>query len=111
MEDDVTRLLNDVGKRSHPNTLLEIAASLKSEWSDQYYILDSVAKGTRHRLAATIKALPQAKVLGLDPAERLDRIIYGIFDGQHADVAEYLRSQGLNEAANRVLKLENEPPF
>lgn len=112
MENDITRLLEEVGERAYPNTLLEVAASLgESAWSDRYNIFQSVAKGNMRHLASTIKALPQAKALGLKPAETLDSIIYGIPDGQHANVAEYLRSHGLNEAADRVLELEGQPPF
>lgn len=111
-KNDVTRVLKGVGEHAHQNILLRLAASFaKSKWRDRESILGSVAKGSRYHLAVTIKALPEAESLGLDPADTLDRIIFGIPHGEHADVADYLREQGLNEAADRVLALEDEPPF
>lgn len=112
MENDVTRLLTDIGEQKLPQTLLEVAASFsESEWRDRDLVLESVAKGNRYHISLTIKALSMAKMFGLDPAKVLDRIIFGIPDGQHAGIAEYLRSQGLSEAADRVLELEDQPPF
>jgi hypothetical protein len=109
MEQDATQLLEDIGRKGYPVTLLELAASFgKSEQLDRDRILGSVATGSWQHLASTIKLLPQSKGLiqHLSAAKVLDIIIFGIPDGQHTDIAEYLQEQGLNEAANRVLELE-----
>jgi hypothetical protein len=93
--------------------LLTLAGSFftRSALPDRERILEAVAKGSKYHLESVIKALQQPNKYHLDPAESLDRIIFGIPSGQHMEVADNLRSRGLNKEADRVIELEDEPPF
>lgn len=112
MERDATLLLEGIGEYGHPNLVLEVVASFPdSRPGDQGKVLRSVAKGSPYRLSVLFKALRKTTLDGIDPAETLDSIIFGIPYGKHSEIASDLQERGLHEEAARILELQDEPPF
>jgi hypothetical protein len=112
MERDATQVLKDIGKRGDADLVLELAASFPDRLSgDRETILSSVAKGSSYHLKSLLKALRTTAPAGIDPKRTLDRIIFGIPHGKNQKIASDLESDGMHEEAQRVLELEDEPPF
>ena len=112
LERDAAQLLCDIGRCRIASSLLNIAASFPDEtYGDRETILSSVAKGNAYHLGSVLDELRNKKYDDIDPEKTLDRIIFGIPDGERERILSYLESKGFNDEARRVRELEGEPPF
>jgi hypothetical protein len=112
MEKDAIRVLEGIGAREHANLILEVAASFPDRiYGDRETVLGSVAKGSEYHLKSVFSELRKTAIEGINPENTLDRIIFGIPMGQNRGIASFLKAEGMNEEAQRVLDLEDEPPF
>ena len=112
MERDATRVLEGIGAHGRADLVLELAASFPDTLSgDREKVLRSVARGTDFHLKLLLEELQTTTIKGIDPKKTLDRIIFGIPHGNNQAIASYLELEGMHEEAQRVLALEDEPPF
>jgi hypothetical protein len=106
------QILEGIGQHGSPDLILELAASFPDSWSgDRQKVLESVGKGSGYHISSVLKTLQRTSLDDIDSKRTLDRIIVGIPIGRHREVASLLDMQELHEEAQRVLQLEDEPPF
>jgi hypothetical protein len=112
MEKDAIRVLEGIGARERADLILDVAASFPDRnYGDRETVLGSVAKGSEYHLKSVFSELRKTTIEGIDPENTLDRIIFGIPMGENRGIASFLKAEGMNEEAQRVLDLEDEPPF
>jgi hypothetical protein len=112
MEMDVQSFLGGIGQNGDSNLILNVAALFPDAiYGDREQVLSSVAKGSPFHIFDVLRTLRGSVPDGIDPAKTLDRIIFGIPWGKNTAVASDLKERGFTKEAERVLELEDEPPF
>ncbi|MFE5628057.1 hypothetical protein [Streptomyces sp. NPDC056543] len=109
LKNDAKRLLSLIGIERPADALISLLKHFRGSRhiSEHNAILRDVGKENQFRVRLVVEELQRSEA----PADVYSLIARGIPYGKHVEYAQHLQESGLEEFANLVLAMKDEPPF